>query len=170
MKFHPNLINFFKRHNLYNKEMFTYFEHHSTMLDSNFLDERMLRCCAYQIDGKTGILQGIHLNIPYVKDEETMLDSIHELTHVIFVYPMLGKKFKKDKTIEVLPLLYEKLYILENPTKKLIEYGKHLDSLVGQDDYEYKLGLDIRDELIEKYDYNPRKTVRMVKKISRKHR
>lgn len=170
MKFNPKLIDFFKRHNLYDEKMFTYFENHSTMLDSDYLDEMMFRACAHQIDTKTGILKGIHLNLPYVKDEKTMLDSIHELTHAIFAYPMIGKKFKKDIKIEALPLLYEKLYILENPSKELIAYANYLDSMITSNDPTYQFGLKIRDELLAEYNYNPKKTAKMVDKISRKIR
>jgi hypothetical protein len=99
MKINDEVVAFFKRHNLYNQDMFHYFEDHSTMLDSDYPDEMMLRSCTYQIDRRTNILKGIHLNLPYVKNEETMLDNIHELTHAIFAYKRIGKKFKKDITI-----------------------------------------------------------------------
>ena len=169
MKLNPKLIEFFKKHNLYEFEMFSYFEKHSTMLDSDYPDEMMFRTCAHQIDARTGILKGIHLNLPYVKNEETMLDSIHELTHAIFAYPQIGKKFKKDITIETLSLLFEKLYILENPSEKLIAYYKHLNSTITENDKEYYYGDKMSDELLNNYDYNPKHTIKNLKKLSKKY-
>lgn len=169
MKINSKLIAFFKKHNLYDEKAFSYIEEHSTMLDSNFPDEMMLRTCAYQIDSRTNVLKGIHVNVPYVKDEKTMLDNIHELTHAIFAYKKIGKKFKKDITIETLPLLYERLYLLENPSEELKVYTKYLDSLVTQDDKAYMFALQVREELLNSYDANPQKIVRRLKKISRKY-
>ena len=170
MRFHPKLIAFFKKHNLYDETMFTYFENHSTMLNSDFSDEMMMRACAYQVDSRTNILKGIHINVPYVKDEKTMLDNIHELTHAIFAYKRIGKKFKKDITIEALPLLYERLYILENPSEELQAYAKYLDSLITEEDTAYVFALQARDILLKSYDFNPQKMERELKKISRKRR
>ena len=76
----------------------------------------------------------------------------------------------KDLTIETLPLLYEKLYILENPSKELIAYSKYLDNLIETNsEKEYKFGLSIRDELLENYNYNMQDMQKLAKKLVRKH-
>ena len=170
MVFNSKITDFFKKHKLYDPEMFKYFEEHSTMIDSDYTEERMTTGCSYLINKYTGILEGIHLNMPYVKDEETMLDSIHELTHAIFTYPKIGKKFKRDITIETLPLLYEKLYIMENPSKRLETYGKRLDRLIDTVDPEYVFALKARDELYDEYHYNPQEMEKTVAKLGQKYR
>lgn len=169
MKLNSKLITFFKQHKLYDSEMFDYFEKHSTMIDSNYEDERITTGCAYLIDKKTGILQGLHLNLPYInpnnEHDEMILDSIHELTHAIFTYPKIGKKFKRDITIETLPLLYEKLYIAENLSPKLKEYGKHLDEMVTDEYPEYAFALKAREKLYPKYHKNPEEIAKLVNKM-----
>lgn len=173
MRFNPKLIDFFKRHKLYDEEMFKYFEEHSTMIDSNYDEERMTTGCAYLIDKNTGILKDIHLNLPYIKpnakEEELILDSIHELTHAIFTYPKIGKKFKRDITIETLPLLYEKLYIMENSSPRLIAYGYRLDDAITEEYPEYVFALKARDELYPEYHKNPEEIAKIVHKMGQKY-
>lgn len=173
MRFNPKLIDFFKKHRLYDEEMFKYFEEHSTMIDGDYDDERMITGCAYLVDKNTGILKGLHINLPYIKpnavDEEMMLDSIHELAHAIFTYPKIGKKFKRDITIETLPLLYEKLYIMENPSPKSIAYGHRLDDTITDKYPEYDFALKARDELYSKYHKNPEEMAKTVHKMGQKY-
>ncbi len=163
------LIDFFKKHKLYNKEMFKYFEEHSTMIDPNYEDERMLTGCAYSIDRYTGILKDIHITLPYIIDESTLLDSVHELTHAIFSYYKIGKRFEKDITIETLPLLYERLYIMDNPSQKLEAYGKHLDSLIDETDPEYYFAINARETLLKSYNYNPTQMIKIVSQMGKKY-
>lgn len=173
MRFNQKLIDFFKKHQLYNEEMFKYFEEHSTMINGDYDEERMVTGVAYLIDKNTGILKGIHVNLPYIKpnaiDEELMLDSIHELTHAIFTYPKIGKKFKRNITIETLPLLYEKLYIMENPTPKAIAYGHRLDDTIDDEEQEYAFALKARDELYPEYQKNPEEMAKLVHKMGQKY-
>lgn len=174
MRFNSKLIDFFKRHKLYDEEMFNYLEEHSTMIDSDNPEERIITGCAYLIDKNTGILKGLHLNLPYinprVEDEEMMLDSIHELAHAIFTYPKIGKKFKRDITIETLPLLYEKLYIMETMSPKSIAYGRRLDEMVTEEYPEYAFALKAREELYSKYHKNPEEMAKIVQKMRQKYR
>ena len=169
MRLNPKIIDFFKKHNLYDPEMFNYFEEHSTMIDSAYKEERIATGCAYLINRNTGVLEGLHLNLPYVKDEETILDSIHELTHAIFTYPKIGKKFKRDITIETLPLLYEKLYLMEHQSKELQDYAHRLDGLIDETNPEYAFGLDAREKLFNEYHYNPEEMAKKVSKMGQKY-
>ena len=169
MNYHPKIIEFFKKHNMYDEEMFKYLQEHSTMIDYNDEEQRPFIGCFYILD-RLGRLQDISLFIPYVNGEETMLISIHEITHGIENYQKLGKKFIKDITIEALPLLYEKLYILENPTDKLIEYSKYLDNVINEEcEKEYKFALKIREVLLSNYHYDMHKMAKLTKKLAKKY-
>ena len=170
MRFHPKLIEFFKSHNMYEQEVFEYLQKQSTMIDYDDPEQRCFVGCFYILD-KKGKLNGLRLNLPYVNSEETMLISIHELTHGFENYQKIGKKFKKDITIEALPLLYEKIYILENPSDKLIQYSKFIDQIITEkSEKEYRFGLKIREELLKQYNNQPQKMVKMTKKLARVHR
>lgn len=169
MNYNKNLIEFFKRHNMYDEEIFNYLQKNSIMIDYNDPEQKDFVGCFYILD-KNDILKDLKLSLPYVNNEKTMLISIHEITHGIENYMKIGKKFIKDITIESLPLLYEKLYIIENPSEELIKYSEYLDKLITDEcDKEYKFALAIRDELIKKYTYNMKKTSKLVKKLSRKY-
>ena len=169
MNYHPRIIEFFKRHNMYDPVMFKYLQKNTTMIDYNDIEQRAYIGCSYLLD-KDDKLQSLSLYIPYMDSEETMLISIHEITHGIENYQKLGKKFQKDITIEALPLLYEKIYILENPSDKLIKYGNYLDELILEESAkEYKFALKIREELLKNYNYNMKKMTKLTKKLAKKN-
>lgn len=169
MVFNPDLINFFKRHNLYNKEMFDYFSKNANMIDYRDEEQRILMGCFYIFDKKKR-LKSIHLNVPYIYDDITMLISIHEFIHAIMMYKFINKKVNIGIDKEVLPMLYEKIYINENNNPILIEYEKKLNKLINpKDDKEYVIGLALRDQLIENYNYDFDKLNKKVKKLVRKY-
>ena len=169
MRYNQGIIDFFKRHNMYDEKMFEYLQENSTMVDYKDPEQRPFIGC-YYIQGKNNILQKIVLYVPYVYDNTTALIDIHEITHGIENYYKIGKKFEKNITVEALPLLYEKLYILENPTDELIEYGRYLDEKADRHrEIQYRFALKIRDELLSNYNYNMKKMEKKVKKLSRKY-
>lgn len=170
MKFNSYIIDFFKRHNLYDEETFDYLSKNATMIDYKDEDQRAMVGCFYILDEKK-ILKKLKINIPYVYNDITALIDIHELVHGIENYPKLGKRFKKDITIEALPILYEKLFILENPSDQLIKYGEYLDGIIEKSsEKEYKFALKIREELLKNYNYDVTKMQKMSKKLVRKYR
>lgn len=169
MVFNPDLINFFKRHNLYNKEMFDYFSKNANMIDYRDEEQRILMGCFYIFDKKNR-LKSIHLNVPYIYDDITMLISIHEFIHAIMMYKFINKKVNIGIDKEVLPMLYEKIYINENNNPILIEYEKKLNKLINpKEDKEYVIGLALREQLIENYNYDFEKLSRKVKRLVRKY-
>ena len=169
MTLHPKLIDFFKKHNMYDEEMFKYITEQSTMIDYDDPDQRCFVGCFYILD-KNGKLTGLKLNLPYVNSEETMLISIHELTHGYENYQKIGKKFKKDITIEALPLFYEKVYTLENSSERLQKYSEYLDKIIMEEsEKQYQFGLKIREELLKQYHNNPQETIRLIAKLGKKY-
>lgn len=170
MVFNSNLIDFFKRHNLYDKEMFDYFSKNSSMIDYQDEEQRMFIGTFYGINKKTRKLVSIHLNVPYVYNDITMLISIHEIVHAILLYKRLNKKTNLGIDYEALPMLYEKIYINETNTKEIIEYGKWLDSLITPESEEYIFGLNVRDELFNNYNYDIDKMNKIVKKLVKKYK
>jgi len=170
MVFNSNLIDFFKRHNLYEKEMFDYFSSNSTMIDYQDEEQRMFIGTFYGVNKKNNKLVYIHLNIPYVYDDKTMLISIHEIVHAILFYKKINKKIKLDISYEALPMLYESIYINENNNNKLLEYRNWLDSLITTEEKEYMFALNVRDELYRNYNYDIDKMKKLVKKLVKKYK
>ena len=64
MKFNSHLISFFKRHNLYEENMFSYLSQHAFMIDYKDEEERMFIGCFIKFD-KRNKLVSFQLNIPW---------------------------------------------------------------------------------------------------------
>jgi len=169
MAYPEHLILFFKKHNLYNKEMFDYLSKNTTIIDYEYEEQRIFIGCFYTFD-KNGILKSIHLVLPYQYDEITTLICIHELIHGIELYKKLNKKAKITNDCEVLPILYEKIYVEEIKTKKIYEYQQYLDNLISKDSEKYYIALSIRDELYKEYNYDMKKIKKKSIKLIKKHK
>lgn len=164
------ILDFFKKHNLYEKEMFDYLQSHTDMIDYQIEEERDFIGCAYAINHYTKRLDRFRMGLPYVYDDITALINIHEIVHGIEGYKHLNKKFTPGMTCEALPLVYEKIYIAENPSKELIAYWNYLNSRIKEDsDIQYRFGLSVRDELFSKYVDDYKKMNKMVNKLARKY-
>ena len=169
MVLNKDLIDFFKKHNLYNKEMFDYFEKNSTIIDYNDEEQQCFIGCFY-VFNKKHILKKIHLNLPYIYDNKTMLINIHEIMHGIELYKKLNQKVYITEECEILPILYEKIYIEEKQDEELINYQKKIDDTIDKTDKEYLLALAVRDELYKEYDYNYSKIKKLSKNIAKKYK
>ena len=105
--------------------MFYYFKKISTIIDYKDEDQRCFIGCFYVFD-KKNILRKIYLNLPYIYDEITMLINIHEIIHGIELYNKPNKKTKITEESEIMPILYEKIYIEEKNSQKLRNYQKNI--------------------------------------------
>lgn len=168
--YYNKFIDFFERHHLYDKEMFDYLRLNSTMFDYRDIDKRNFIGCFWT--NKNGYLNKVSLVVPFIDSDKTVLINIHEYIHGIMLYKNLGKRYNPGIDRELLPMVYEKLYVLENPSAELMEFEKRLDQGIDQDsDIAYKLGLFYRDELINMYhngmdfDNLNRKGKRLSKKV-----
>ena len=150
---HSDLISFFKECNLYEEELFNYLNKHTFHFDYGIEDNRVFTGFFPGID-KDGVLKKFMVSVPFVVDEITMLINIHEYTHAIENYYRLGKKYKKDKFVEVLPMMFELLYIKKHPSKELEEYENHLNSCITRNNEEYLLGAKMQEILADNYYSN----------------
>lgn len=56
------------------------------------------------------------------------------------------------KEKEAIPMLYEKIYMLEHPSKELEEYEEYLNQFILDNDIlEYKIALDLQKTLVHLY-------------------
>ena len=158
------LIEFFKKHNLYEEEIFDYIRNNLTLVDYDDDTQNIFIGCYYMTD-KKNILKGFKLYVPRIYNDITMIVSIHEFVHAIISYKYLGKKYIVDITSEALPMLYEKIYINEHP---LIKYGNKLDEMINTNNNDsYSFGLNVRDTLIENYDYNIENSKKLIKNLKK---
>lgn len=149
--------------------MFKYFSENCTMIDY-MDDEQRIFIGTFYITDKNRKLMKIHLNVPYIYDNKTMLINIHEVVHAIMMYKKLGKKLHLGLDCESLPMLYEKIYINDVNSTEIINYGKYLDALVEEIDEAYVFGLKIRDKLLDCYNYDISSMDKMAKKLVKKYK
>lgn len=170
--YYNEFIDFFKKHNLYNKEMFDYINSNSTKFDYRDEEQRSFLGC-YYICNKHNILQKIKICVPFIDSPTTVLINIHEYLHAIELYNKIGKKYQSNDTKEVLPILYELLYFEENRSKELENHLIYLNSKIKTGSEEsYKIALSIKNELLKYYrEENPNltKLQRKAKKLSKKY-
>lgn len=170
---YQKFINFFQKHNLYDKEIFDYLRLNSILFDYHDEDTRPFIGC-YHILDKDLKLKKIQLCIPFIMDEKTILINIHEYTHGILLYKYLNKKIKINNDCETLPLLMERIYLEENPNQELKEYIEKLNTKIQKDTsieaQKYKIALSIQEELLTYYNktHNFDKVKNKSKKLYRK--
>lgn len=153
------IIKFFSNHNLYNKEMFDYFKKNTTYYDYKNEDYRVFNGTFYKLDSNN-ILTGIHICVPIVEDDKTMLINIHEFVHAIEMYYNLGKKWIERDDTEVLPIFFEKIYIRENPSTELLKYEEYLNNCILSNKEEYIIAYKIYQRLINDYNYEDFNTLK----------
>ena len=170
MKYSRRINSFFKRHNLYDEKMFRYLEEHTYMIDYRDEDMRVFVGCAYKLNKHNNKVEGFRICIPFDTDDITTMVSIHEIVHGIIGYKCLNKKFIKDITCEALSMLYEYIYISENPSEKLVKYGKYLDSMINDfSDESYKFALYARKEFFNNYDNDFDHMQKLTRKLENKY-
>lgn len=167
MTYNEELISFFKRHNLYDEEMFKYLQSNTTMLDYHNEEQRDFIGCFYTFLNNN-ILKSIHLNIPYVYDDITMLINVHEIVHGIEMYKYLNKKAKITNMCEVLPILYEKIYIEETNNDNLRKFQQELNKKIKPSNETYYKAIKIIDELYLSYNYDFNEMQKISKKLIKK--
>lgn len=146
--FDKKIEDFFKKHNLYDEEMFAYIYQYSYQVD--YYDDA--QNCAIggppKTDKYTDRIEGPRVCYPYVIDEITRLIAVHELAHAIYWYQRIGKKPNRIMS-ELFPMIVEKLYIEENRTSILEAFEKRLDSIITPNSPEcYRFALANRDNLL----------------------
>ena len=139
-------ISFLKKHNLYDREIINSF------LNKSFIDEDIRYSgCLYIIDNKNILLQ-VRACVPTIVDYRTMLVNIHEYVHYYIVSKKIGQKVIIGRNCEVLPMLYEKIFIIEKNEEDLNEYDNFLNDSINKEDFSYVYALEIREKLIKLFD------------------
>ena len=170
---YTEFINFFKRHNLYNRETFDYLCKNSIHFD--YLDKDKHPYIGYHyLTNEEGNLSKIILFVPYIDSKQTILINIHEYIHGIILYNKLGKRYKLGKDAEILSFLFEKIYLLEKQDKNLELFQKNLNKLISESSpIEYKIALEAQEEMLQYYyDYNPSfvKLEEKAKKLAKRYK
>ena len=164
--YYKKFIRFLKEHNLYDAEALEYLRNNGVFFD--FLEEenRDFIGCRYILD-KNEKLQKIQICAPFIRDEKTILINIHEFTHGLMLYKYPAKKIKTGNDIEILPMLYERVYLIENYSDQVKEYIDSLNSQITEKSkIAYRIALEVQDEML----LYPQKLNIKAKKLAKKYK
>jgi len=166
-KYYKEFIDFFIKHNLYDKDIFNYIRHNSILFDYIDDDQRPFIGC-YPVFTKNNILTQIKIYVPIINSKKTILINIHEYIHAIILYKYFNKKYKKEKDFETLPMLYETIYALENHNEEFENFIKELDTRINEESPQtYKIALAPKKDLLE-YHKKKNPTFKQLQKKSKK--
>lgn len=169
--YYNKFIHFLKKHNLYNPEVINYIKKNSTYFDYREEENRDFIGCFFKLN-KRKKLEKIILVLPFIIDEQTIIINIHEYIHCFMYYKYLGKKVTFDNTIEIFPMLYEKIYLIENYTPNNDKYISNLNSkITPNSDIKYKIALTLQNKLLKHYDGEKLKKIypKEIKKLVKKY-
>ena len=117
MRIDGEILRFFKNENLYDEKTFKYIDSQCEYVD--YYDDLQNFHIGYgpRNNNPMHILEGISLCIPYPVDAFTKIYDVHEITHAIVACRYLNRRYKEGITVEALPFLYEKLFIIQTNNK-----------------------------------------------------
>ena len=162
--YYKKFIDFLKKYNIYDEETINYWKENRILFDYRDEEKRWLIGCYYEY--KNDRLEKISLAVPFIDNDITNLINIHEYIHLLLLYNNLGKKYYPGDEKEVLPFLYELLYIKENKTEELINYHKFLNkTIIKENKKEYIIALHLSDAILK--SYNKDNIFKLEKKIKR---
>ena len=148
--FKKEIIEFFKRHNLYDEEMFNYIVANCDEVDYYDKDVNFMISCNPKVNRYTKKIEGFNLIIPYCFDELSTLAAVHEIAHAIYWYKKMGTKYN-ELEVELFPMIVERLYFEEHRSPALEKYEEFLDGTIDSTSAErYRFALENRDDLLEK--------------------
>lgn len=168
--YYQKFINFLKEHYLYDEKILEYWKNNRTLFDYRDEEKRDLMGCFYQYEKE--YLTKIHLIVPFIDNDKTVLINIHEYIHLLTLYNKIGKKCKIGDDKEVLPFLYERIFINENKTDELLKYYQYLNqSIIESNVNEYLIALHLSEILLEEYDNDAiHKLDKRAKKLTKKYK
>lgn len=127
-------IEFLKKCELYNKDVFDYIEYRTTYVDYRQKGSMDFVGC-YPII-QDGIVKDIWLCVPKIVDDISVSINIHEYIHLLRVYSFLGKKFIESENEEVMPVLYEFAFL--NEVGNIDYLDKYKKAILAGDDENLK--------------------------------
>lgn len=152
MTYYKKFIEFLKKHKLYDKDSFIFISNCATNIDYNNEEERDFIGCYYNVD-ENNTITNFKVYVPKIIDNNTLLINIHEYIHAFILYKNLNKECEIGLEKESLPLMYEKIFVIEDEEITLIRYEKSLRETINEiNSEEYIIGKKIAEELIYKYD------------------
>ena len=148
MIYYKKFIDFLQKYNLLDKESFIFISNRTKNIDYNNYEERETIGCYHKVNDKE-TLKDFEVTVPKIIDERTVIINIHEYIHALILYKMLNKKYEIGLEKEVLPLMYEKIYVIENEEISFFKHERALRETINEmNNDEYIIGSKVAEDLI----------------------
>ena len=120
-------INFLKKHNLYKEEIIEFIKPRTFYIDN--LDDYSMSFVGCYPKVEKNIIKDIRLCVPRIVDDITLSINIHEYVHLYKMYHYLNKEYHFNKYEELLPVMYELIFLKENNSVDYLNfYIEHIKS------------------------------------------
>jgi len=132
-------IEFLKKYNLYDKEVFDFIKDKTVYVDYMNTDSEDF-IGVYPIVDEDNIVRDLRMCVPTIVDDISISMNIHEYVHLIKMYSNLNKEYVEDKYKELLPVMYELLFL------KSINFNDYIDIYIEhikKEDNYLKVLLDV---------------------------
>lgn len=160
-------INFLKKYNLYDEAIYNYLIKNTTFVD--YKSDKDFIGCFYKLDKANNVIK-INLCIPFLENDVTISITTHEYIHGYLLYKNIGYPYTPEITDEVIPMLFEQLYYLENNT---LEMKTHLEetknNIIKGNRINHKLGILMQQELLSFQQYDVDTLKEYVNKLYKKY-
>ena len=166
--YYTKFINFFKKYELYNEEIFNYIEDRTIKFD--YYDEELINIRGiYYNYNKTNQLTNFKLYLPYINSEMTIFMNIRPYIQAIYAYTKLEKKYKANAECELIAFYFEKKYLQDNPNQEIEKYLNNIYTTIKKQETEqkYKIALNVQPDL-EKYIEKNKPTFKELQKKAKK--
>lgn len=168
-QFYIKFLSFLRNHNLHDIDNFKYIWSQAAFIDATDDDYNFLLGGCVNIIDKNGKLQGIVPCLPNLVNDKMVAVSVYGYVQALTQLTRLNKKYKSNIYYSyILPMFYEKLFILENSSDELLTYEENMrKKLLKDNSFDYKLVLETVDDLIEKYNKGKLDDKKMARKTRR---
>ena len=150
-------INFLKKTEIYNENLLDYLKNRTTVENINELPKdfhvslprvnknlnevlnirdyanALLFIGTYPQVDENNILKSVNICVPKMTNDITVGMNIHEYVKALMLYRNLGKEYQEDKYEELMPTLYELVYLKENDQEDYLNL--YLEAIKEEDNY-----------------------------------
>lgn len=133
-------IHFLKKHQLFDEATYQYIREHSVVINAKKKDDNFLMGCTTVLDEDKKLIDLIPC-FPFMRNQKMVAVNVFVYVQTLMLLPRIGQDYEESSMDTLLPLLFFKLYILENSSEALLKYEKEimnkqfLDNPLCQEDY-----------------------------------
>ena len=146
--------NFLIEYGLFDEEIFEFINSKSVLINYKKIDEFKSFKCAIVVN-ENGTLIDVIPCVPFLKNDECVAINIFVYVQAMMLIANIGKFHDERNYSDLFPLIFQKLYILENKNYNILEYEKKmLKKLFESKGMNYNNVIENKEILINEYNKN----------------